>query len=1175
MTRRVYYERPVILEAIPKDRHAVIEASAGTGKTYTIEHLFVELLLTEKVNIDNILVLTYTERAAGELRSRVRSMIEKVMAATPCSGRPWHFWEIGPKEKVRLDRALFSFDMAPIHTIHSFFQRVMSEHAFSSGRLFKQSLVDGEISFRDAFVQVLRTDISCRDDLSACLDSWLTSGHTIDELRKILYSCHTRKRLILPVFDEKPLTAAFKTLAGIVCAEGFKERIAAEAKARGVYSQTVKALAKRVDFFSSVLEDWSNPLRLTYVVSDLNPEWVQYTEEALVPKKPWDPEIEKYLDALADVKRHFMPLRGIAVQLFLPLVQQRLDQEKRAAGLYDYDDMIGHLLEALNGSQSASLLAALRSRYRFALIDESQDTDERQWKIFERIFLESGNENILYLVGDPKQAIYGFRGADVYTYLAARRAICLKSAPVPLLSNYRSTAQLVGAYNELFRQDCAQPFFMGDITYDAPLACGKPDFLALDTKGKDIAPVVIWDLDTDRKSVSAGYYLNVLGRAISAEIASLLKGTIVLSESAGGNRKALKPSDIFILTRKEAEGRRVSEFLRDAGLPFAFYKLDGLFKTPQAEHIRDLLLAIESPFDESRRLRAWRTPFFGIPLDRLLECRNLPETEPLVKRLLEWNALARRRKFAELFSGLINESGLVRRAIFFEDSERELTDYLHILEMMLEEASGGGKELADINQMIADFIREARTPAREDGTVRRLETDKEAVQIMTMHKSKGLEAAVVFLYGGYTAGAGDSFYLYHDAEGKAVLHLGGGDEQKQRAVKESDDEDRRLLYVSATRAKARLYLPFISPDKFTTKPGMYKIMNNRLKDILADQGALKRGGFVFAKLPFGAVSDADRAEDAYEAMKPWSPPPQLLDLPDETERFGEARKRHAGFEVTSYSRMKRSHGGYAAPAGDEESIFDDRVAEGGKGGGLDDTPSGPQFGKALHHVMEIVPLESLPGNALGYAEWAKTEDIRAVAFQAAVRAGVDTIHADYLLSLVFNALMSRVLLADSSELPRISAVQRTARELEFLYPYPEENHPRLTSAQWADVRIERGFVKGFIDMVFEYGGKLHLLDWKTDVLSDYEQPALRVHYDANYALQSRLYLTALCRMLRVHTEPEYDERIGSVVYCFVRGMHPEGAQGTGQVVTRLSWQELLAFEEDLIAGRLFEERSHE
>jgi exodeoxyribonuclease V beta subunit len=348
-------------------------------------------------------------------------------------------------------------------------------------------------------------------------------------------------------------------------------------------------------------------------------------------------------------------------------------------------------------------------------------------------------------------------------------------------------------------------------------------------------------------------------------------------------------------------------------------------------------------------------------------------------------------------------------------------------------------------------------------------------------------------------------------------------------------------------------------------------MNDRLAALSADEDALQRGGFLVSRTPFSAETAAPGGKDAYDTVRQWSPPAHLLDQPDETERFGTLRDRHAGFEVTSYSRMKKMRGGYAAPAGDEESIYDDRVAEGGKSGLQDDLPGGPRFGRALHAVMETIRFDSLPEKRDDLGQWAAAESVRAFANQALSREGVEQAHAGYLLSLIGNALMSSIPLADGVELPRLAAVQRTARELEFLYPCPDENSPRLVSAQWEDIRIERGFVKGYIDMVFEWEGKLHLLDWKTDILPDYDRTALKEHYEVNYALQAKLYLIALCKLLRVHSGAAYDERVGSVVYCFVRGMSPDDRSGGGLAVTRPSWDELLSFEADLVAGRVFTE----
>jgi len=1159
MSGTIYYSRPDILDAIPKDRHTVIEASAGTGKTFTIEHLFVELLLTHKVNIDNILVLTYTERAAGELRSRIRSMIEKVLATEPLLKSPGgRCWEIGLQEKVHLERALFSFDMAPIHTIHSFFQRVVNEHAFSSGRLFEQSLVDGKSAFQDAFLETLRKELSCAETYAPYLDAWLASGQTLDELHDGVYSCHARKRIILPLFDETALSQAFENLARIVQMEGLSECLQSDGKANKIHGSTVKALVARLGRFRTLLDGADRRVSLSDLVVGCDREWMQYTLDKCPADRLWSQPVRAYIEALGRVRNHYVTIRGIVAQRFLPVVQRRLDAMKRTAGLYDYDDMIDHLLAALEGNQRDSLISALRSRYRYALIDESQDTDERQWRIFEHIFVQSDGRNILYLVGDPKQAIYGFRGADVFTYLSARNTLWAHHAPVRLVSNYRSTAALINAFNEIFAQDGDAPFFRGRITYDHRLACGKPDFRALDSNGRDIAPVILWELGSDVKTVHTSYYLNVLGRAIAVEIRNLISGGMA----------DLKPSDIFILTRKESEGRRVAAFLRDAGLPFAFYKLNGLFQTPQAEHIRDLLFAVEHPFDESRRLRAWMTPFFGVPIDQLLHCKGLPESDPLVKRLLDWHTLSRRRNFPELFASIIHESGLVRRIIFFEESERELTDYLHILEMLLEEAGTGGKELADLNQMLSDCIEGVREPAREDGTIQRLETDKEAIQIMTMHKSKGLEASVVFLYGGYGAAPFNDFLLYHEESGRAVIHIDGMAEHKQSAQEERDDEDRRLLYVAATRAKARLYLPYIPPEKYSKNIGMYRLLNDRLDAMMRDGATFGQKG-ILTRIPPFAVSGTSWEENVTDVFARMQFSADTSNEEREAERFAILRERHAGFEVTSYSRMKMLSGGHAGPEGDEDEIFDDRVAEGGKKTSLGDTPSGSRFGKALHAVMEQVSSQELVKTEDNFKAWKLSDKVRSLAAHALTREGVAGEHTDYLLTLVYNALMSSVILADGSRIPGIAMADNVTPELEFLYPYPERELPGIAQSHWPEITIGRGFVKGFIDLVFAYNGKVHFCDWKTDILPDYAPENLSGHFEAHYALQSKLYLMALCKLLRVCTEAAYNERIGSIVYCFVRGMHPDVAQ-SGVCVTRPAWSELMAFEQKLIGGLMFE-----
>ena len=327
------YRRPQILDRIPLDRHALIEASAGTGKTYTIENLIVEILLRTDTTIDKILVVTFTEKATSELRARIRTTLESVITgASAKEVDDKDKGEIGEEGIRKLREALFSFDRAPIQTIHSFCHRILSELAFQTGTRFKVEVTDALSSFHEAFRAELREHIAGDQTANRLLAEWLETysspaSKAYVRLEKLLFDAHQKRYLLT---DE---------------------------------------LARN----SQLSKDQRAALSLE----------VRITDE------------------------------------FLPRIATRMEKLKRERGLLDYDDMLAWFARALDEDGGAALASTLRERYQHALIDEFQDTDELQWKIFRRIFVE-GEKNPIYLIGDPKQAIYSFRGADVFTYLAAR-----------------------------------------------------------------------------------------------------------------------------------------------------------------------------------------------------------------------------------------------------------------------------------------------------------------------------------------------------------------------------------------------------------------------------------------------------------------------------------------------------------------------------------------------------------------------------------------------------------------------------------------------------------------------------------------------------------------------------------------------------------------------------------
>ena len=431
--------------------------------------------------------------------------------------------------------------------------------------------------------------------------------------------------------------------------------------------------------------------------------------------------------------------------------------------------------------------------------------------------------SVVVLVGDPKQSIYRFRGADVDTYLRAREDVIESGgACVALERNFRATEALVDATNALFGAGHGSPFFTGRMTY-SPVACGRPDRVLVDGAGIPASPVHVLRFEREIP-------LGTLGSVIAREIQTL-------TDPAKPWRladRALAHEDIYILTRTRGEGRTVAVALRAAGVPYAFYKEDGLFQSDEAKEIRALLLAIDDPDDRARRMSAWLTPFFALPLSEVELARDLPASHPYVARLHAWRALAQARDFEGLFASIVRESGVVRREIFFADGERELTNYQHVLELLLEYATHAHATLRDVVYALSGLIDRTRIPLDIEGNVQRLESERRSVQIMTVHKSKGLEAAVVFVAGGASRGGEDGVRVYHD-EDRRLAWVGSLHPMVKPLVTEEErEEDQRLMYVALTRAKGRLYLPSaVDGGKAARlRGGAYEVVNRRVFDLI-------------------------------------------------------------------------------------------------------------------------------------------------------------------------------------------------------------------------------------------------------------------------------------------------------------------------------------------------------
>jgi exodeoxyribonuclease V beta subunit len=1211
----IHVPRPAVLDQVPPTGHVVIEASAGTGKTFTIEHLVVDLLLGG-CPLEELLVVTFTEKAAQELRQRVRGILVRILAAKPGPKPDGPCWTVGDQERRRLEAALVAFPRAAIHTIHAFSRQALVEHAFPAGQVFAPALLTPGAATSEAFGRALRRDFGGPTrPLRPELEAWLDHGDA-QALRGLLVSVEKERADLRPALARAELEARADELAalagpgpahGALCAAVDRSRLGTRKRA------VLSRLAGMVD----VLGAWRERRALLglarlhdvgagYLISDDVAEAIREKCPPLVPT----------VEAVRRLLRALLSVPALAAHLFLPTVRIESRRAKRHRGQLDYDDMIGRLRDALDPTAPGAglLTSALRGRFRHALVDEFQDTDGAQWETFRRLFVDGADGRRLFVIGDPKQAIYGFRGADVFAYLDARDTLLGSATPVRLAECFRSTGAMIDAWNHLFRQDAPRPFFAtnGAVQYQ-PVKLGpreSPRIAWRTATGGHAAPVHVFHATA---AEGQRIYVTALRAELAARIAAELRDLVAGRTLWVGTADAPRPlewSDVFVLTSNRWEALELGRHLRAAGVPYALYKQDGLFQTPEALAVADLLEAIADPHDAARRRRAWSGPFFGLSLAELERCHDLPGDHPLLQRLLGWSRHSGRHSVASLLERVVADSGVLRRELLLVEHERSLTNVLHLCDLLAERAARTGATLGEL----ASFLR-ARAASgereEEDEDVQRLETEAHAVQLLTMHKSKGLEAEVVVLFGGYSDPKAREVtpyhepqndedqdevqappvVVYHDAQRRRVVHVGPiepGSDVARLVAAERADELARVAYVATTRARARLYVtsfgkhpvtdddgaPVLGADRqpvlawdFPDLGGVHGALAERLHAIVT--GADPGPGFEIERLAFEPPEQPAPAavRAACEAWRPPSVEALGLPAPPDPAAFAALKTAHAGRVLTSYSRMARDGGAAlaATPAGggegdaaEDESppLVVDLVVE------ADALRGGREVGSFLHRVIELAPLSSALESETAEA-WAERPEVQEAVRRAQWRYPIDVRALPAARRLLFQALRSPVTLGATTLARGVAGAPDGHKELEFAYPIPEAAHAgQLVPDADRPFEVDRGWIRGVMDWVVVLDGKAWVVDWKSDTLSRYDQASLAACVVERYDVQRRLYGLALAKLLQPRGPDDIAARLGGVAYAFLRGMK----DGAGVWFARPTWDELLADEARLRAA---------
>ena len=1166
---------------LPLIGERLIEASAGTGKTFTIAALYLRLLLglggesaySRAISVEELLVVTFTEAATEELRGRIRSNIHELRIA--ClrgeSDNPLYsalLAEIDDKDDAAKTLLLAErqMDEAAVFTIHGFCQRMLSLNAFESGMLFEQQLIEDESRLR----------------YQACADFWRRHCYPLTrDIAAVIHDVWKGPRDLLKSLDRwlqgeapqlKSPPAPNETLAErhqqiIARIDSLKQQWREQVgEIEGVLENSGLDRRKfnrgNQGKWMEKVNAWAQEETLSYQLPDALEKFAQsFLLERT--KAGGEPPVHPLFSAVESLLASSLTLTDLVLARAMVEIRDAVAREKRRRGELGFDDMLSRLDEALRGDSGETLASAIRQRFPVAMIDEFQDTDPQQYRIFRRIWRRQP-ETALLLIGDPKQAIYAFRGADIFTYMKARGDV---AAHYTLDTNWRSSPGMVGSVNRLFSLS-DNPFMFHEIPFLPVKAAAKNKGLRFTVDAADVPAMNVWLMPGD--TVGSGDYQTFMAQLCATQIRDWLsagqRGRALLWR--GETSRPVQASDITVLVRNRLEAAQVREALQTLGIPSVYLSnRDSVFETLEAQELLWLLQAVLAPERENTLRSALATSMFGLTA---LDIENLNQDEQawdaLVEEFSEYRQIWRQRGVMPMLRALMTARHIAENLLATRGGERRLTDILHISELLQEAASQLESEHALV-RWLAQHIAEPDSNAASQQM--RLESDKHLVQIVTIHKSKGLEYPLVWLPFIARFRKQDQAF-YHDRETfAAVLDLGQDEASLELAEAERLAEDLRLLYVALTRAVWHCSLG-VAPLS-SRKSGNSDFHLSALGRLLQAGEAMDAAGLA-ARLADFCHGDIALQIPGELDLTPWQAP--AATIPRLSAR--ELQRRIADdWRVTSYSGLQQ-HGF----SGGQDLLPRLDVDAAGVGEVVEEPqltphqfPRGAAPGTFLHSLFEELDFtQPVP------------EGWMAEKLQLS---GFDAQWAPVLTDWLGGVLKTRL------PGPDIALNQLAARdkqvEMAFYLPIAQlltaerldalirQYDPLSADTPPLDFRQVRGMLKGFIDLVFRHEGRYYLLDYKSNWLGEdreaYTRPAMEQAMRAHrYDLQYQLYSLALHRYLRHRlADYDYDRHFGGVIYLFLRGM--DGQEGGQGIFTTRPVRPLIDGLDQLFAGETQEEAS--
>lgn len=1165
----------------------LIEASAGTGKTFSLAGLYLRLIVEQGASVRDILVMTFTRAATQELRERIRARLADAarIAHAPEHARPGsaehaftlrileHCDEARAALARRLADAAARVDEATIVTIHGFAQRAATENAFESALAFDRGeAIDDPSVYREAAADYWREHVFGAAEAGDVLALWPNPDTLYQTIAPVL----ARPHVGLAGIDHDRLAALQTELArtwpgsAAPLAAALAEAFEADALLKS--GPLYRAVSDAEDIADLVADlDARITAAITHDRVPALPGWLAALAEPARQFKKSPKSAKTYAEPLADlaalpVLAELQPLaRLVAIDRAVAAVRTLAAARKIARRQYSFDDLIAALHAALTAPETGERLAeALHARWPYALVDEFQDTDPLQYASLQRIYLDAPDggpreHGALLLIGDPKQAIYGFRGGDIYAYLAAARAA--DDARYTLTTNFRSTQGVLDAVEALYRLPEKNPFLIDAIDFPH-VEAGRPegDRRLVDADGRELPALDVWNLTGGRATKGEDRPL-LIAHTVAA-IGRLLDGGAQWQHADGGHAP-LAPRDIAVLVNSHFEATALQAELAQHGIMAVCQHRESVFASDEAVDLRLILRAMAAPDDAMAVRAAQPSALIGKRLAALIELADDDHALQLaIERFHTLHESWRRRGVLSALEELFVDAAPGLLAL--TDGERRMSNYLQLGELLATaEAECFG--MASLNRWLDDHIAAAAqgTSATDDASQLRLESDADLVRITTVHAAKGLQYPIVFmpfaLWLG-TAGTPDKPPLiFHDDEARARIDLiGDNDDNKAQAVLEARSEALRLLYVALTRAEQAVVVGWRSA-KSTQDSALAHLLarDASAEDALAQLSAAHPGTITVTPI------DVEQPAPRIERRQPMT----ADTLVDARSDLPAGRPRWSTY---SFSRLAHAPAGAKTPDLPEPGAEDELATapadaapaeDAGELPRLDERLAGVRFGSAVHDVLEAALTDR------AYNSWPQPGDMPSDAPQRLV---YDTLRQYGLVAedpadpriADTAALVARTLHAPLPDIGPLAGVERghVLAEMEFMLRLRGSRLGALVDtlrgAGYLPAALGGnpaatlyGLMQGFIDLVVERDGAYFILDYKTNRLGDtpaaYHAAALeraigRAHYDLQYLI----YTVALHRHLR-RCLPDYDPatHLGGVQYLFVRVMDGETTAG--------------------------------